>query len=98
MSEEPLNVHPDVLHEVAGDLDGDAYRLVGGLAGGLPPGPAPDGWQIDAALADLTAAVRTWAGARGARLAETAGALRSAADGYRAADDRAAGRLAGVGR
>ncbi|MFC0007076.1 hypothetical protein [Micromonospora siamensis] len=98
MIEEPLSVRPGVLHEVAGGLDGVAYRLVRGLAGGLPPGPTPDGWQVDAALADLTAAVHAWAGARGARLAESAGGLRCAADGYRAADERAAGRLSGVDR
>ncbi|MBY8874099.1 hypothetical protein K7640_19925 [Micromonospora sp. PLK6-60] len=98
MSEEPLTVHPDLLYRVAGVLDGDAYRLVRGLAGGLPPAPQAAGWRADAELAGLAAAVRGWAGDLGRRLAESAGAVRVAADGYRAVDDRAARRLAAIER
>ncbi|MEV0153640.1 hypothetical protein AB0H57_07865 [Micromonospora sp. NPDC050686] len=98
MSEEPLTVHPDLLRRVAGVFDGDAYRLVRGLAGGLPPAPEVAGWQADPALADLATAVRGWAGDLGRRLAESAGAVRTAADGYRAVDDRAARRLAATER
>ncbi|GGM22602.1 MULTISPECIES: type VII secretion target [Micromonospora] len=93
MGEEPFEVHPGLLREVAGGLTDQAHRLAYGLAGA--PGlvvPAPR-WSAAAALAELEWAVHRWCGGVGARLAESAGALGTAADGYQAVDDRAAGRL-----
>ena len=40
--------------------------------------------------------MRRWSGTLGARVADTAGALRRGADGYEAVDERAARRLSGV--
>ncbi|MEU0079681.1 type VII secretion target [Micromonospora tulbaghiae] len=98
MVERPFDVDPEVLRTVARELADDAYRLARGP--GAPPESllvtAPDGWRSAVALADLEAAVRRWSGALGARVADTAQALRSGADGYEAADERAARRLTGV--
>ncbi|MEV0426074.1 type VII secretion target [Micromonospora sp. NPDC050495] len=98
MSEEPLTVEPELLRAVARELGDDAYRLAHGLA--AAPGllvPA-DGWRAGAALADLEAAVHRWCGSLAARLARTADAVRTAADGYEAVDERAAARLTGIPR
>ncbi|MFE9200630.1 type VII secretion target [Micromonospora sp. NPDC006431] len=98
MAEEPFTVEPELLRGVARQLGDDAYRLAHGLAG--TPGlvvPA-DGWRAGAALAELEAAVHRWCGALAARVASTADAVRSAADGYQATDERAARRLAGIPR
>lgn len=98
MTEDPLTVHPCELRQMAGALDGGAYRLAHGLAG--VPGlltPAPD-WGTGAALVGLESAVHAWFGALGARLAATADAVRTAADAYDAVDDRAARRLAALPR
>ncbi|TDC79108.1 hypothetical protein E1193_19600 [Micromonospora sp. KC606] len=91
---EPLEVRPEVLREVAGGLADEAYALANRLAG--PPGltvAAPQ-WRAAAALASLESAVHAWQGSLAARVAETAEALRAAADAYEAVDDRAADRLA----
>ncbi|MFE9688470.1 hypothetical protein [Micromonospora sp. NPDC005806] len=98
MSEEPFTVEPDLLRGVARELGDDAYRLAHGLA--AAPGllvPA-DGWRAGAALAELEAAVQGWCGNLAAGVAATAAAVRSAADGYEAVDERAAGRLTGLVR
>ena len=63
--ERPFDVDPELLRTVARELADDAYRLACG------PGAAPEsllaaateGWRSGAALADLEAAVRRWAGA-----------------------------------
>jgi hypothetical protein len=98
MTESPFTVRPELLREVARALDDDAYRLAHGLASAPELVPPADGWQAGAALADLETAVHRWSGLRAARVADTAGALRTAADGYRAVDERAARRLAGLPR
>ncbi|AXO36727.1 hypothetical protein MicB006_4460 [Micromonospora sp. B006] len=97
MVEKPFDVDPELLRAVARELADDAYRLARG------PGAAAesllvaaDGWRAGAALADLESAVRRWSGTLGARVADTAGALRRGADGYEAVDERAARRLSGV--
>ncbi|MFR9774724.1 hypothetical protein ACL02O_01535 [Micromonospora sp. MS34] len=96
MGEEPFTVEPALLRGVARELGDEAYRLAHGLAAG--PGllvPA-DGWRAGAELAELEAAVQHWAGSLAARVAATGAAVRTAADGYQAVDERAAGRLAGI--
>ncbi|MEU4479801.1 type VII secretion target [Micromonospora sp. NPDC023966] len=98
MGEEPFSVEPELLRGVARELVDDAYRLARGPA--VEPGlvvPA-DGWWAGVALADLEAAVQCWRGSLAARLAATAEAVRAAADGYEAVDERAARRLAGIPR
>ncbi|MFI2709882.1 hypothetical protein ACH495_07090 [Micromonospora sp. NPDC018662] len=95
MVEEPFTVDPELLRAVARELTDDAYRLACGPGGApAPVAPAPDGWQVDAALDELDAALRRWSGTLAARVATTAEALRGGADGYEAVDDRAARRLA----
>ncbi|MCZ7435414.1 hypothetical protein O7598_03325 [Micromonospora sp. WMMC241] len=99
MVEEPFAVDPELLRAVARGLTDDAYRLAhgpGGIPGPVPP--PPDGWRAGAALDELDTAVRRWSGMLAARVAGTAEALRGGADGYEAADDRAARRLTGTTR
>ncbi|MEV0721700.1 hypothetical protein AB0I37_02845 [Micromonospora purpureochromogenes] len=96
---EPMQVRAAVLREVAGGLADEAYALAHGLVGvpGLVVVAAAE-WRAAAALTRLESAVHDWHGALAARVAEAGSALRAAADGYDAADDRAAGRLAGLPR
>ncbi|MEU7930344.1 type VII secretion target [Micromonospora echinofusca] len=98
MTEEPLTVRPDVLRRAAHGLDDDAYRLGHGLAGasGLMV-PAPQ-WSAGPALGGLESAVHAWFCGLAARVAGTAGALRTAAEAYETVDDRAAGRLTALSR
>ncbi|MFF4889979.1 hypothetical protein [Micromonospora chersina] len=98
MAEEPFSVEPELLRGVARELADDAHRLARGPA--AEPGlvvPA-DGWQAGVALAELEAGVQRWSGSLAARVAATAEAVRAAADGYEAVDERAARRLAGTPR
>lgn len=79
------------------ELGGTAYRLGQGLAS--TPGltvPAPD-WAAAGALDAVESAVHAWLGGLGGAVAETAGQVRVAADGYDSADDRAARRLDRLG-
>ncbi|MEU5942725.1 hypothetical protein ABZ807_26945 [Micromonospora sp. NPDC047548] len=98
MDGEPLEVRPGVLREVADGLADEAYALAHGLIGVPGLVLAATEWRAATALARLESAVHDWHGALGARVAEAGSALRAAADGYDAADDRAAGRLAGLPR
>ncbi len=98
MAEEPFTVEPELLRGVARELGNDAYRLAHGLAGAPWLVVPADGWRAGVALAELEAAVQRWCGSLAARVAATAEAVRSAADGYEAVDERAAGRLAGIRR
>ncbi|MDT0528510.1 type VII secretion target [Micromonospora sp. DSM 115977] len=93
-----MTVRPDALRRAAHGLDDDAYRLARGLAevSGLVV-PAPE-WSTGAASTRLESAVHAWFGGLGARVAHTAGAVRSAAEAYEAVDDRAAGRLTALPR
>ncbi|MDO3702525.1 hypothetical protein Q3W71_12670 [Micromonospora sp. C28SCA-DRY-2] len=98
MSDEAISVRPEVLRRAAGRLADEGYRLAHGLAG--VPGlvvPAP-GWSAGAALAGLESAVHGWCGRLGARVAATGDAVSAADEAYRAADDRAAARLAALPR
>ncbi|MFE9954485.1 hypothetical protein [Micromonospora sp. NPDC005299] len=98
MGEEPFSVEPELLRGVARELTDDAYRLARGPV--AEPGlvvPA-DGWRAGVALAELEASVQRWCGSLAARVAATAEAVRAAADGYEAVDERAARRLAGLPR
>lgn len=98
MREEPFSVEPDLLRGVARELTDDAYRLARGPV--AEPGlvVSADGWRAGVTLAELEAAVQRWCGSLAARVAATAEAVRAAADGYEAADERAARRLAGLPR
>ncbi|MFD6261898.1 hypothetical protein ACFWDK_22530 [Micromonospora chalcea] len=98
MVEKPFDVDPELLRAVARELADDAYRLARGPGAAAESllVAAADGWRAGAALADLESAVRRWSGTLGARVADTAGALRRGADGYEAVDERAARRLTGV--
>ncbi|MEU0151047.1 hypothetical protein [Micromonospora fulviviridis] len=98
MGEEPFSVEPELLRGVARELVDDAYRLARGPA--AEPGlvvPADD-WRAGVALAELEAAVQCWCGSLAARVAATAEAVRAAADGYEAVDERAGRQLAGIPR
>jgi hypothetical protein len=98
MAEEPFTVEPELLRTVARELGGDAYRLAHGLAAASGLAVPADGWRAGVALAELEAAVQRWCGSLAARVAATAEAVRTAADGYEAVDERAAARLAGIPR
>ncbi|SCF05704.1 hypothetical protein GA0070618_2909 [Micromonospora echinospora] len=94
----PLTVDLPALRTTAARLADEAYPLGHGLAG--VPGltvPAPH-WRSARALSDLESAVHAWFGALGARLADTATAVRTAADRYAATDERAVRRLPTPGR
>lgn len=88
-----LTVDLPALRAAAGRLSDDAYALGHGLAGVPGLATVPPSWQCARALADLEVAVHGWLGALGARVADTATAVRTAADQYAAADERAARRL-----
>lgn len=98
MSEKPFAVEPELLRAVARELGDDAYRLAHGLAAASGLLVPADGWRAGAALADLEAAVHRWCGSLANRVAVTADAVRAAADGYEAVDERAAARLTGLPR
>ncbi|GHJ11915.1 hypothetical protein TPA0907_62820 [Micromonospora humidisoli] len=95
MTDEPVRVDLPVLRAAAGGLADEAYTLARGLAGHPGLVLSAPGWRAGAALAGLESAVHAWHGVLGVRVAETGAALRAAAEAYAAADDRAAGRLAG---
>ncbi|SCE78573.1 Excreted virulence factor EspC, type VII ESX diderm [Micromonospora viridifaciens] len=98
MTEEPFAVEPELLRGVARELGDDAYALAQSLAGAPGLVPPADGWRVGAALTELEAAAHRWCGLLAARVATTAEAVRAAADGYEAVDERAARRLAGIPR
>lgn len=96
MHDDLIEVRTGELRGTADALGASARRLGQGLAGTAPPAgllvPAP-GWVTATALAGLESAVHDWLTQVGARVATTADGLRTAADGYDSADDRAATRL-----
>jgi uncharacterized protein YukE len=94
---ELIDVEPAALRARAADLDRTARSLASGLAEVAGLTVAAPAWATAAALADLHAAVSAALGGCGAQVAEAAGALRTAAADYAAADDRAAERLSRVG-
>ncbi|MEV0727943.1 MULTISPECIES: type VII secretion target [Polymorphospora] len=97
MTDGSIRVRIAALRRAGGDLSATAHRLGQGL--GTTPGlvvTAP-GWATAAALAQVEAAVHRSTTVLGGRAADTADALRRSADGYEAADDRAARRMAGIG-
>ncbi|MEH0846397.1 type VII secretion target [Micromonospora sp. CPCC 205711] len=98
MTEERVRVDPEVLRQVAGRLAAEAYGLAHGFADVPGLVVAAPQWRAGTALVRWESAAHAWLGALGARVAETAAALRAAADEYEAVDDRAAGRLAGLPR
>ncbi|MGC4803743.1 hypothetical protein [Micromonospora sp. DT233] len=98
MTEEPYTVRPELLREVAGALHAEAYRLGHGLAGEPGLVVAAPAWRSAAALAELEAAAHAWCGALGGRVAAAGHSLSGAADGYEAADERAARRLTALPR
>ncbi|MFI9639588.1 hypothetical protein ACIG87_05890 [Micromonospora sp. NPDC051925] len=95
MTDEPVQVDLSVLRVAAGGLADEAHALAQGLAGRPGLVLSAPGWRAGPALGRLESAVHTWHGTLGSRVAETGTALRAAAEAYTAADDRAAGRLAG---
>jgi hypothetical protein len=91
-----IEVHSAGLRDCAAELADVGYRLGHGLHG--TPGltvAAPE-WSAAAALAELESAVHACLTAAGAEVAHVATQIRTAADGYEAADRRAAGRLARI--
>ncbi|MEU3453312.1 type VII secretion target [Micromonospora sp. NPDC006766] len=98
MTEEPFNVEPELLRGVARELRDDADLLAQTLAGTPGLVPPADGWRVGAALAELETATHRWCGTLAARMTAAAEAVRAAADGYEAVDERAARRLAGIPR
>jgi hypothetical protein len=95
MSIGAVQVHPDDLRSCGDRLADCGYRVASGLREVPPLVVTAPTWAAAAALTELERAADTGLGAAGAALAATASALREAADGYAAADRRAAGRLAG---
>jgi hypothetical protein len=89
----PLTVDIPALRAAAGHLLDEAYALGHGLVGVPGLVPARPEWSVAPALSGLESAVHAWFGALGGRLAETGTGVRTAADGYHTADDRAARRL-----
>lgn len=96
MSEDPISVRTDAVRAGADDLTGAAYRLGHGLAGVPGLTVSAPGWAAAAALAAVEDAVHRWLTGLGGEAATVAAGLRAAADGYDAADDRAARRLGGI--
>nr|MDT0661104.1 type VII secretion target [Micromonospora sp. DSM 115978] len=92
-----LEVRTEALRRAAGELTDTAHRLGHGLAG-TPEltVPAPE-WVAASALATVESAVHRWLGTLGGELARLATAVDATAEEYDAADQRAAGRLAGIG-
>ncbi|WBB79217.1 hypothetical protein O7606_24060 [Micromonospora sp. WMMD882] len=89
----PLSVDIPALRAAAAHLIDEAYALGQGVAGTPGLVPAAPAWRSTAALAGLESAAHAWFGALGGRVGEAGTAVRGAADGYHAADDRAARRL-----
>ncbi|MFI6822307.1 hypothetical protein ACIBJE_15325 [Micromonospora sp. NPDC050187] len=89
----PLTVDLPALRTAAGRLADEAYPLGHGLAGVPGLTLSEPRWRCARALSDLESATHIWFGALGARLADTATAVRTAADRYAATDERAARRL-----
>ncbi|SCL40883.1 hypothetical protein GA0074692_6030 [Micromonospora pallida] len=89
----PLTVDLPALRAAAGRLADEGYPLGHGLAGVPGLALAEPRWRTARALADLESAVHRWFGALGGRVADTATAVRTAADQYAATDERAARRL-----
>lgn len=95
MDVDGITVATEALRVEARGLDATAYRLAHGLHR-VPGLTVPDpGWAVAGALVALEAAVQAYLGAIGGRAAELAAALRAAAGGYEAADERAASRFVG---
>ncbi|MEV4629035.1 type VII secretion target [Micromonospora sp. NPDC049523] len=99
MQDDLIRVRTGTLRGAADQLAVTGYRLGHGLAGVTgsagPPLPAAPTWAATTALAALESAVHDWLTGIGGRAAATADGLRTAADGYDTADDRAAIRLGG---
>jgi hypothetical protein len=89
----PLTVDLPALRAAAGRLADEGYPLGHGLAGVPGLTLTEPRWRTARALSDLESAVHTWFGVLGARVADTAAAVRTAADRYTATDERAARRL-----
>lgn len=96
MSEDPITVRTTELRTNAEELTGTAYRLGHGLAGAPGLTVSAPGWAAAVALTAVEQAVHRWLTGLGGDVAALATGLRAAADGYDAADDRAARRLGGV--
>jgi hypothetical protein len=95
MDVDGIIVATEALRVEARELDGIAYRLAHGLHP-VPGLTVPDpGWAAADALVALETAVHAYLGAVGGRAAQLAAALRTAANDYEAADERAASRFVG---
>jgi hypothetical protein len=88
---EMLVVSPAQLRAAASTLDGIRDGL---LDGGPPPGPGDPAWAATEALGALLALVHDGLAGLARRCADTAVALRVAADAYDDADERAVRRAA----
>lgn len=95
---QPITVDIPALRAAAGRLTDEAYALGHGLAGAPGLVPSEPAWRTMTALSGLESAVHDWFGSLGARVADTGTAVRTAADAYLAADDRAVRRLPGPRR
>ncbi|MFC7544953.1 hypothetical protein [Plantactinospora sp. GCM10030261] len=94
MTQYEISVDTAGVRDAAAALTGTAHRLGYGLAG-CPGLTVPSAGAAGSALAALVTAVSGWLAGVGVATAAAADAARTAADGYDAADDRAAGRLGG---
>jgi hypothetical protein len=91
-----IEVATTALRATAADLAATGFRLGHGLAGTAGLTVSAPGWAATAALAQLEAAVHTSFAQLGARVAEAGTGLLAVADGYDAADHRAAERMTRV--
>jgi hypothetical protein len=82
----------DVRHRAAGVAD-LAARVAGGPAASPPPGVTAPGWAASETLAGWEVAAHRQLDALAATIDHAARRLAAAADGYAAADTRAAARL-----
>jgi hypothetical protein len=88
-----LEVDPEALRRCAAELAGTSARVASGVAPPPPSGPPPSGWATVEALGELQVVAARRFGRLGAASSAASRRLGEAADGYEAADDRAAGRL-----
>lgn len=89
----PIQVHPDELRAVGRQLAGTGHRVAAAVAQSPPLVVTAPGWAAPAALGAAERAADALFGSIGADIALAATALRDAASGYEAADERAARRF-----
>jgi uncharacterized protein YukE len=88
-----LEVDTDALRRCASELTDTSAEVADGVAQSAPLGPPRFGWATADALAELERAADRRLDALAASISATSRQVEEVADGYEAADDRAAARL-----